>query len=214
MVRVGVDEAGKGPVLGSMFAAAVAAPPEVLPEAVDDSKSLSSESRQHIESTLRSTAGVSIGLAEVPVDRIDAPETDMTEVTVNSHITAIRTLDPPDGTTVHCDAGETNAERFGSRVADGLERAVSVRASHRADVTDPIVGAASIVAKVAREDHVDRLKEEYGPVGSGYPADSSTRDFLADYVAAHGELPDCARRSWATSQDVLAAARQSDLESF
>jgi ribonuclease HII len=79
------------------------------------------------------------------------------------------------------------------------------------------VGAASIVAKTARERHVERLAEAHtghGPVGSGYPSDPTTRRFLAAYVGEHGELPACARRSWSTSTDVLAAAEQSSLEEF
>jgi len=51
-------------------------------------------------------------------------------------------------------------------------------------------------------------------VGSGYPSDPTTRAFLAGYVEEHGELPDCARTSWSTCDDVLAAARQSTLGEF
>jgi ribonuclease HII len=67
---------------------------------------------------------------------------------------------------------------------------------------------------VARDAHVDALAAEYGDVGSGYPGDATTREFLDDYVAAHDCLPDCARASWKTSQDVLAAASQASLGEF
>jgi ribonuclease HII len=76
------------------------------------------------------------------------------------------------------------------------------------------VGAASIIAKVARDAHVAELADEYGDVGSGYPSDPTTRTFLADYVDSHGELPPCARRSWSTCDDVLAAAEQATLGDF
>jgi ribonuclease HII len=89
-----------------------------------------------------------------------------------------------------------------------------LRAEHRADETYLLVGAASIVAKVARDAHVAALAEQYGDVGSGYPSDPATRAFLADYVAEHGELPPCARKSWSTCDDVLAAAEQSSLREF
>jgi len=51
-------------------------------------------------------------------------------------------------------------------------------------------------------------------VGSGYPSDPTTRDFLREYVTEHDSLPDCARASWQTSQDALAAAEQSSLSDF
>jgi ribonuclease HII len=76
------------------------------------------------------------------------------------------------------------------------------------------VGAASIIAKVERDTHVDALADEYGDVGSGYPSDPTTREFLASYVAAHDQLPACARSSWSTCEDVLAAAQQSTLGEF
>ena len=79
---------------------------------------------------------------------------------------------------------------------------------------DPLVAAGSIVAKVARDGHVAQLAEKYGEVGSGYPSDSTTREFLREYVTEHGELPACARVSWKTSEDVLAAAEQSALDRF
>ncbi|MUV90133.1 ribonuclease HII, partial [Halapricum sp. CBA1109] len=47
-MRFGVDEAGKGPVLGSMFAAAVRADPADLPADVGDSKTIDAERREEL----------------------------------------------------------------------------------------------------------------------------------------------------------------------
>ena len=51
-------------------------------------------------------------------------------------------------------------------------------------------------------------------MGSGYPSDPNTREFLESYVDTHGELPSCARESWSTCEDVLAAAEQTGLGQF
>lgn len=215
-MRFGVDEAGKGPVLGSMFAAAVRADPAALPADVGDSKTIAPERREELSSGIRETAEA-VAVAEVPVERIDNPETDMNRLTVAAHAAAIEGV-ARDGLTGLVDAGDANAARFGRRVAERVaERvaaSVDIDAAHGADASDPVVGAASIVAKVERDAHVARLAETYGPLGSGYPSDPDTRRFLREYVSEKGDLPPCARASWSTCDDVLAAAEQSALSEF
>ncbi|WP_336337633.1 ribonuclease HII [Haloarcula brevis] len=211
-MRFGVDEAGKGPVLGSMFAAAVRADPAALPDGVGDSKAIRPERRERLAGEIRESADA-VGVAEVPVERIDADGTDMNTLTVDAQAAALSSV-AREGLSGTVDAGDTDAARFGRRVADAVEADVTVRAEHGADETDPLVGAASIVAKVARDAHVAELADAYGDVGSGYPSDPTTRAFLAEYVDRHGELPACARRSWSTCDDVLAAAEQASLGDF
>ncbi len=210
----GVDEAGKGPVLGSMFAAAVRADPAVLPAGIDDSKNLTPARRGELADQLRADDRVAVAVAEVPPDRIDDPETDMNTLTVAAQAEALDGLVRADDAGV-VDAGDTDAARFGRRVTDRIEADVSITAEHGADEAYPLVGAASVLAKVTRDAHVTALATEYeDELGSGYPSDPTTRAFLREYVAERGELPPCARRSWSTSQDVLAAAEQSALSEF
>jgi len=210
-MRLGVDEAGKGPVLGSMFAAAVRCDPADLPDGVGDSKGMAAERRERLAEQIRAVA--SVGVAEITTDRIDDPETDMNTLTVAAHAEALTQV-ATDGLAGMVDAGDTNAVRFEQRVTDRVDADLDLTAKHRADETDPVVGAASIVAKSARESHVEALADEYGAVGSGYPSDPTTRAFLEEYVDEHDALPDCARRSWSTCSDVLAAAEQASLDSF
>jgi len=211
-MRVGVDEAGKGPVLGSMFAAAVRADTEDLPSGVADSKSLSPGRREELARGIREAADA-VAVAEIPVERIDDPEADMNALTVAAHAEALAGA-ADEGDEAYVDAGDTDAVRFGRNVGEAVALALDVRAEHGADETFPVVSAASIVAKVERDAHVASLAGEYGEVGSGYPSDPATREFLREYVADHGRLPSCARESWQTSRDVLAAAEQSSLGEF
>ncbi|WP_424017646.1 ribonuclease HII [Halorientalis pallida] len=214
-MQFGVDEAGKGPVLGSMFAAAVRADPGALPDGIDDSKNLTPGRREELAAQLRADERVQIAVAEIPPARIDDPETDMNTLTVAAQAEALDGV-ARDGEAGVVDAGDTDAERFGRRVADRIGADVSITAEHGADEAYALVGAASVLAKVARDAHVTDLAAEYPDtdVGSGYPSDPATRTFLREYVAEHGDLPPCARRSWSTSQDVLAAAEQSALSEF
>ena len=235
---LGVDEAGKGPALGPMVAAAVIADPASLPADVDDSKRIAPARREAIDGEIASLETVAVGVAFVDPAEIDRSDTDMNTLTVRGQARAARTalsgsvaadLDEP--IPVVADAGDTSEERFARRLGefvddDGENEApetaepvpsVDVTAAHGADADDPVVGAASVVAKVARDDRmaaIDAEYPEYDGLGSGYPSDPATRAFLAAYVDDHGDLPDCARRSWATCEDVLAAAEQSALDEF
>ena len=218
--QVGTDEAGKGPVLGPMVAAAIRARPDAIPDGVDDSKRLSEAKRESIAAALREGEDVEIGVAVVPTDRIDDSGTDMNSLTVAAHAEAIGAV-ATERDRVVADAGDVDAARFARRVGDGVSErggaSVDIHAEHGADVTHPLVAAASVVAKVERDARIDALDDDYpdrGPVGSGYPSDPVTREFLRRYVGDTGELPDCARASWATADDVLAAAEQSSLSEF
>lgn len=210
-MEFGVDEAGKGPVLGSMFAAAVRAPREALPDGIDDSKRLGDDRREALAEELRADDRVEVGLAEVAPTRID--DGNMNDLTVAAHAEALRRVVEAGDEGV-CDAGDVDASRFADRVEARVDASVSVTARHGADGTDELVGAASIIAKSTRERHVAALADEYGDVGSGYPSDPTTRTFLLEYVHETGSLPPCARASWSTCDDVLASVEQVGLEEF
>ena len=207
----GVDEAGKGPVLGSMFAAAVRAPREAIPADVDDSKRLDADRRERLARALHDDDRVHAAVVGVPPGRIDAGN--VNDLLVAAHAEAAGSVAAP-GDAGLCDAADVDADRFAARVADRIEVDCTVDARHGADGTDDLVAAASVLAKSAREAHVADLAAEYGAVGSGYPGDPATRSFLRRHVGERGDLPDCARRSWATSEAVLAADEQSALGEF
>jgi ribonuclease HII len=215
--RIGVDEAGKGPVLGPMVAAAVRAEPSDLPDGLADSKQLTATRRETLAETLHATKGVDIGIGIVDTAEIDAPETDMNSLTVAAQVRAIAAVARQDDRAI-VDAGDVSESRFARRVTEGVAGEgtdIEVTAEHGADASYQLAAAASVIAKVDRDSRIAAIGADYEqPVGSGYPSDSTTRDFLADYVDRHGELPACARQSWSTSEDVLAAAEQAALGDF
>ncbi len=210
-MNFGVDEAGKGPVLGSMFAAAVRAPISALPEGIDDSKKLSASRRERLAEKLRSDGRIDVGVAEISSARIDAGN--MNDLTVAAHAEAAANVVEA-GDTGLCDAGDVDADRFGNRVADRIETAVTIEAFHGADESSALVGAASIIAKSERERHVDSLQMQFGEVGSGYPSDPTTREFLEQYFEEYNEFPPPTRVSWSTCVSIREAFEQSDFDAF
>jgi ribonuclease HII len=113
------------------------------------------------------------------------------------------------------DAADVDAARFGRAVAEGLSCAVV--SEHKADATYPVVGAASIIAKVARDAAIEAmargLERRLGlPLGSGYPSDPLTRAFLQGWHRAFGDWPEGTRTTWATLKEL--AGSQSHLGDF
>ncbi len=201
----GIDEAGRGPVLGPLVVAGVlvedAGDLEVL--GVRDSKRLSAKRREELQGAIREVADA-VQVRVVPPGEVDgAVDGDgLNRFTARAFGELAATLAPR---RVVVDACDTDAARFGRRVAGhaGLE-GLHVVSEHGADDAHAVVSAASIVAKVTRDAHATRLAEEVGrEVGSGYASDPRTQAFLEDWVGEHGELPPGTRRSWATAKRLV-----------
>ena len=214
MAIIGVDEAGKGPVIGSMFVvAARVRAQEDIPDHVLDSKKLTPERREYIAQELMGLEFFSRGVEEVGIEEIDLPSSNMNVLTAEAHARAISRV-VEEGDCIYLDAADVNPERFAERVLRGIDVEVEIISEHKADMNYPIVSAASILAKVIRDAHIIDLTETYGNVGSGYPSDAITRQFLEKYINDNGSLPDCARRSWKTSKDLLAKTGQKSIEDW
>jgi ribonuclease HII len=210
-VQFGVDEAGKGPVVGSMFVAAVRGPEAAVPDGIDDSKRLGDAEREDLAGRLRADDRIEIGVVEVTPERIDAGN--MNDLAVAAHAEAIGAV-AREGDQGRCDAADVDAARFGDRVEDRTDADVTIEATHGADADDAFVGAASVVAKSERERHVATLEERFGAVGSGYPSDPTTRAFLRRYFAEHGQFPPPTRTSWETCASIRVEAEQTDIGEF
>ncbi len=75
-------------------------------------------------------------------------------------------------------------------------------AEHKADQKYIPVSVASIIAKVLRDRHIRELSKTYGDFGSGYPADPKTIEWLRGYLEEHGKLPPIVRRTWHTLKNI------------
>ena len=117
---------------------------------------------------------------------------------------------------VFVDACDTDARRFGTLVARlggvGPER---VDARHKADRDLPVVGAASIVAKVLRDRAIERLARSLGAdIGSGYPGDPITRRFVQEVLRRPESPTPWLRHSWSTTETLKPKPPPRALESF
>jgi ribonuclease HII len=217
MKILGVDEAGRGPVVGSMFIGGFLIEEGRLQElenlGVKDSKKLSDSKRERLEEQLP-------GLGEAIVKEIEASEIDELRQVMSLNEIEIQAfadvIERSEADRIFVDLPEPDGERFIQKLKAELPERFRERefvAEHGADDEYPVVSAASIAAKSARERHVERLKKKYGyDFKSGYPHDRPTIRFLESYLEQKGELPPETRRSWSTAERILKEADQSSLE--
>lgn len=209
----GVDEAGKGSVLGPMVVAAVGVTSEdILADlGVKDSKLLSAKERERLYTIIRKRCRVAI--VKLDAQEIDAVRQDMTlnAAVALAHAQVISKLSPA---CAYVDACDVNALRYAEMVKSHLERPCEIVSEHHADEKFPVVSAASIIAKVTRDRAIATLAKKYGDIGSGYPADPVTIRFLNAYIDEHRVPPPIARKSWKTVSAILAKKTQSSLLDF
>ncbi|WP_202320244.1 ribonuclease HII [Archaeoglobus neptunius] len=193
-MKAGIDEAGKGCVIGPMVVAGVACECEsqLLEMGVRDSKKLSHGRRIELAEKIREIARVEVLKIEAEtLDRQMSQKT-INEILKDSYASIIRRLEPE---IAYVDSPDVIPERL-SRELEEL-CGVKVIAEHKADEKYPLVAAASIVAKVAREEEIEKLKEAFGDFGSGYASDPRTREFLKECIR-RGTIPGCVRKRWKT----------------
>ncbi|MEW5937776.1 MAG: ribonuclease HII [Candidatus Thermoplasmatota archaeon] len=211
----GIDEAGRGPVLGPLVVAAVAvASDDALREiGVRDSKRLSRKRREALSVEIRKMAKIEV--ISISAARIDALRAEMTmnEIEVRAFASLLDRMQPEEA---YLDSADVRAEEFGRQVRSLLSYApLRLISEHSADVKYPVVSAASIIAKTERDAAMVRIGDEIGEeVGSGYPNDPVTRGFLARYLKQHGRLPPHTRRSWETSKVLEAGQKVLRIDSF
>lgn len=212
-VICGVDEAGKGSVLGPMVIAGVGVRSRDLIEGLGlrDSKQLSPEERERLFALIKKMCRTATVI--IPAEEIDLIRRDMTmnACVARAHAAVIVRLEPE---TAYVDACDVNPFRYAEMVRNHLTAACEIVSEHHADSTYPVVSAASIVAKVTRDREIAKLAKKYGKIGSGYPSDPETVAYLVSYIDEHGVPPPIARKSWKTVSALLAKKSQSSLSSF
>jgi ribonuclease HII len=202
MLVAGVDEAGRGCVIGPLVIAGFLIKEENLPVLVQlgvkDSKLLSPKKREALSKEIMRVAEKHyvVKLAPMEIDRVVESKRKLhklnrLEAQTMAHI--INTLKPDE---VYVDAADVLEDRFKHHIQEGLTVKAKITSRHKADKIYPVVSAASIIAKVERDHEIAALKANYGDFGSGYLTDQKTMRFLKQWLQTHAEYPDCVRKSW------------------
>jgi ribonuclease HII len=213
---LGIDEAGRGSVLGPLVVGGFLLRSDRLDAlrstGARDSKELSPSARERVYAKLPTVGECrSVVLTAREVDRFVAHGR-LNELEARAFGALIRQASPD---VAYVDACDPNAQRFARGVALWADSRARVVARHHADRDDVVVGAASIVAKVRRDRAIDRLRRRLGiEIGSGYPSDRRTIEFLREYLGRTPDPPPWVRREWATMQRVKPERPGPTLEAF
>jgi ribonuclease HII len=199
----GVDDAGRGCVIGPLIVAGVLIDEGMIDDlrrlGVRDSKRLLPRKRETLATEIEARADCTY--FEIPPWAIDHVVERNKRLRKLNYLEAmamakvIRDLQPDK---VYVDASDVFPERFSQQISRVLKGGSTVVSEHQADNRYAVVSAASIIAKVRRDHIVAGLREVHGDFGSGYCSDRKTVAFLKSWFNRTDLCPSFIRSSWVT----------------
>jgi len=223
MLTLGIDDSGRGPVIGPMILVGVLIDGELEKEfkklGVKDSKVLSPKKREILASIIRKKA-LSYHIciiqpteidgktnAGINLNRIEAIKAGEIINKINKGLDKIRVV---------VDCPSPNTKKWKSQLLNYIEKKenLEIICEHKADKNYVAVSAASIIAKSTREKEIRKIKKKLGiEFGSGYSSDPKTRKFLADHGKKH-DGDGIFRKTWSTWKKAYGERKQKKLIDF
>lgn len=195
----GIDEAGRGSLIGPMVICIIYARSEDIDYlkflGVRDSKTLTKHKRRALFKKISERFNYRI-------IKIEPEEIDLyvERYSINflevKKISEILNIDRPKE--IYIDSFYNNPKLLEDKLRASLKYECKIISENKAEEKYPIVAAASIVAKVIRDNEIENLKRIYGDFGSGYPSDKRTLKFILEYYSKNGFVPKIVRKSWKT----------------
>ena len=207
----------KGPVIGPLVICGYLVKEEKLRELkklkVRDSKELTPEQRKTLVNALKRVAEdfVLVKLSASDIDRLRG-ERNLNKIEIEHFAKIIDVLSPD---VAYVDSPEVNTKKFAEKLRRYLkDKRVKIVAENYADKKYAVVSAASIMAKVARDEEIEKIKKAVNyDFGTGYTHDERTIDFLKK-LAERGDYPDFVRKSWITAKVIKKEFEQRKLTEF
>jgi len=199
MLLLGFDEAGRGSVLGPMVVGAYLVDSTRIEDVRNaggrDSKGMSAARRASARLQLEELAVASEAVM-LTAAAIDLGNLNRLEEEVFAELTARW---EPDVVQIDAPVPPSGIGRFRRRMSALLRMPLQrLQVANQAEDRFPAVGAASVLAKVTRDQALEELRQLHGELGSGYPSDPTTRRFLTGLLESNTPLPDFVRSRWDT----------------
>ncbi len=199
----GIDDAGRGPMLGPLVIAGISLDKKKLRKltslGVKDSKKLSPKLRESLYKKIIDIVD-DYYVAKISPRSIDASVKKhcLNGLEAKYMAKVVSKLNPD---VSYVDSCDVNPTRFGKEISK-LSDNHKIKSYHRADSRFVVVSAASILAKVTRDRAIAKLRKEHN-LGSGYPSDSVTVKFVTKYYKKNHEMPSFVRKSWKPVQRIV-----------
>ena len=211
----GVDEAGRGSVMGPLVVGVVYVESDKALKAigVKDSKKLTPKTREKMYDQIIAAADhwCTVVASSEDIDQ-QRKSISLNEIELNMFAEGVSKWDTVQ---ILADCPDVNETAFTDRLYAKVGKDVEIIAKHKADDTYPIVSAASIVAKVTRDRMMESIREEFGAdVGSGYPSDTKTMDFIRKWIKENGKAPPNVRTSWEPVREMLSLRKNTRLDDW
>jgi len=221
LIRVlGIDEAGRGAVLGPLvvcgFLIDEKDEKELKKIGVKDSKQLTPKKREELAPKLEEV-GIHIVIIRIPSAKIDANRKrgiNLNQIEAIKMAEIINLLEPDK---VIVDSPSYNTNKFRDYLFSKMEnKKIKLISENFADQNYPVVSAASIIAKVNRDEAIEELKKKAGKdFGVGYSHDPRTIEFLNNLAEkSRGKLPSYVRHTWDTVERIKNEYNQLRILSF
>lgn len=207
---LGIDEAGRGCVIGPMIIAGVLVEEEALAQlralGVKGSKQLSPAQREELKApileVIQSYRLIKIAPSEID-EYLAGARMNVLEAKKTAEI--IQNYSPD---IVYIDLPGRGARSYSRLLKEIVDPGIRIIAENFADRKYEVVSAASILAKLRRDEIIRELHTKYGNFGSGYPLDEKTVAFLAKWYNEHGQFPEIVRKGWETVQKMIRPQQQ------
>jgi len=222
MLILGIDDAGRGPLIGPMILAGVLLDKNgetaLKKYNVRDSKTVLHPMRIKLAGVIKETA-LNLCVVKTTPEEIDTSIKKRTNLNTLEAIKVAEIINElnnkKDKIKVIIDCPSVNISAWKKTLLPFIDSPdnLKILCEHKADANHISVSAASILAKVSREEEIEILKKKYGDFGSGYPADPITKE----YLKSQGEKlknSGIFRKSWSTWKSLFPDKEQATLGEF
>lgn len=202
----GVDEAGRGSIIGPLIIAGISVRDSKISElsriGVKDSKKLTRKLRASMFFSIVDLAD-SLCIYKIDSDEIDDNVflNKLNKLEAEAMAAVINNLCVDE---VYVDSCDVNHERYKQCIKCHLVSCnTQLYSMHHADQLNLVVSAASIIAKIVRDNEIQAIRRIHHTIGSGYPSDEKTMYFIREWVKKHKNAPSFARKSWKPLRTIL-----------
>jgi len=215
-VILGIDEAGRGPVIGPMVIAGVSMGEKDIGKlkklGVKDSKLLSPKQREDMFDKIISTAKKYKAIIIQPEEIDSALRSESLNLNWLEAIKSTEIINFLNPEKAIIDCPSNNITAYKNFLKKHLKNKTELIVEHKADFKYAVVSAASIIAKVTRDNEIKKIQKKIKePIGSGYPSDPITITFLEKN---YNNYPEIFRKEWASWKKLNKKKKQKNLKDF